>query len=435
MMLEHFERSFLRHKNACAVFSEEESFTYLDLYEKIHFFRKKLQYLGVKKQEIIAIDEEPSIDTVAFFFACMWESLILFPLNRYLPPFFIKKTLKSLNIRWYIQKNSKNSLKNFAKTFSSNRLKDPKNLDLSIPFTLLFTSGSSSTPKLALHSGKNHLYSAFALQKTLPLQKGDSWLFSMPMYHVSGIAILFRCFLHGASIFYPQKTKSPFKRVTHASFVETQFKRACIEELSSLQCLLIGGGPITKATYELCQKHRLNAYFTYGLTEMSSHVSMTKEPIFSSKGVSFGFPHEHAEIKTKKGVLYVRGKTRFLGYSPFLLTNDEWFCTKDLATIDENGLLFIQGRKDRQFISGGENIQPEEIEKALIQIDGIISAKVLPKPCQTYGIRPIAVVKRTKNLSEKSIKKSLLNVLPNYKIPDKILFEEKQNSPLQGKFF
>ena len=310
-----------------------------------------------------------------------------------------------------------------------------KNFDLSIPFTLLFTSGSSSTPKLALHSGNNHLYSAFALQKTLPLQKGDSWLFSMPMYHVSGIAILFRCFLHGASIFLPKKTKNPFKRITHASFVDTQFKRANVEELSSLQCLLIGGGPIAKATYKLCQKHRLNAYFTYGLTEMSSHVSITKQPVFSSKGVSFGFSHEHAEIQTKKGVLYVRGKTRFLGYSPFLLNNEEWFCTKDLATIDKNGLLFIQGRKDRQFNSGGENIQPEEIEKALIEIDGIISAKVLPKPCQTYGIRPIAVVKRTKNLSEKSIKKSLTNILPNYKIPDKILFEEKQNSPLQGKFF
>ena len=66
--------------------------------------------------------------------------------------------------------------------------------------------------------------------------------------------------------------------------------------------------------------------------------------------------------------------------------------TKDLGRINADGKLEIIGRKDWQFISGGENIQPEEIEAALLAIPGIRQATVLPITDPEFGERPIAFI-------------------------------------------
>ena len=64
-----------------------------------------------------------------------------------------------------------------------------------------------------------------------------------------------------------------------------------------------------------------------------------------------------------------------------------------MGQLDKKGCLAVTGRRDNMFISGGENIHPEEIEKALLSIKGIVEAIVVPKEDTELGHRPIAFVK------------------------------------------
>ncbi|HEX4993191.1 MAG TPA: hypothetical protein VFV45_08145, partial [Rubrobacteraceae bacterium] len=126
---------------------------------------------------------------------------------------------------------------------------------------------------------------------------------------------------------------------------------------------------------------------------------------------------------SEDGEILVRGETLFAGYiegeavdRP--LDADGWFCTGDLGEVDENGYLRVQGRKDNLFVSGGENIQPEEIEEALIQLDGVEEAVVVPVSDPEFGERPVAFVRMGRRTVEpEALAPALRQRLPGFKIP------------------
>jgi O-succinylbenzoic acid--CoA ligase len=98
-----------------------------------------------------------------------------------------------------------------------------------------------------------------------------------------------------------------------------------------------------------------------------------------------------------EGEILCKGECLFQGY----LQNgriepqtdgDGWFHTNDIGRIDEKGMITVLGRKDNMFISGGENIHPEEIEKALLDMEGILQAVVVPVIDKEYGSRPAAFI-------------------------------------------
>jgi O-succinylbenzoic acid--CoA ligase len=100
----------------------------------------------------------------------------------------------------------------------------------------------------------------------------------------------------------------------------------------------------------------------------------------------------------------VRGRTLFLGYvtpngieRP--LDADGWFHTGDIGHIDAGGYLHVSGRKDNMFISGGENIHPEQIEAALAGIEAIDEAVVVPVDDAKYGSRPVAFLRYRADLN------------------------------------
>ena len=73
-----------------------------------------------------------------------------------------------------------------------------------LPATVVFTSGSTATPKAALHTFGNHYHSALGSNANIMLAPGDRWLHSLPPYHVGGLSILFRCLLAGATVVLPE---------------------------------------------------------------------------------------------------------------------------------------------------------------------------------------------------------------------------------------
>jgi o-succinylbenzoate---CoA ligase len=306
---------------------------------------------------------------------------------------------------------------------------EPADIHLDQPATIVFTSGSTGTPKAALHTFGNHYSNALGSNANITLRPGDRWLHSLPLYHVGGISILFRCLLAGATIALPGHWTPIGESIadlgaTHVSLVSTQLLRLLREDtdLGRLKAVLMGGGPVSASLVEEAMSRGLPIHTSYGLTEMASQVTTTPpyaspEELYTSGRVLRG-----REISTsEEGEILVRGETLFAGYVEggtldLPLDKDGWFHTGDLGELDENGSLHVLGRRDNLFISGGENIQPEEIEEVLCRLDSIHEAVVVPVPDPEFGLRPVAFI-RTAGNEPGDLARKLREFLPGFKIP------------------
>lgn len=299
--------------------------------------------------------------------------------------------------------------------------------DMNALATLLSTSGSTGIPKLACHSLGNHYYSALGSNSIIQLFPEDRWLLSLPLYHVGGLQILFRCFLSGATALISEKPLLEtilHRRITHLSLVPTQLfrllkedKRALKKAAQQVKAILLGGGPISVKLFEQARDLGFPVYPTYGCTEMTSQICTDL-----SRGIplSCGYPLPYREIAlAKDGEILVKGQTLFQGYwKTGCKLDNGWFATGDLGQLDQEGRLKLLGRKDNLFISGGENIQPEEIERHLLEIPGVIQAIVVPLPDAEFGAKPVAFIDQEDNeLHPDTIQRLLRKQLPSYKIP------------------
>jgi O-succinylbenzoic acid--CoA ligase len=309
---------------------------------------------------------------------------------------------------------------------------DPLHLPLDRHATVVFTSGSTGAPKGALHTLGNHYFSARGSNANIALEPQDLWLHSLPLYHVGGISIVFRCLLAGASVALPEPVAPLGEAIassgaTHVSLVSTQLLRLLREEgfdPSGLKAILLGGGPTPDYLLEEALARELPIHTSYGLTEMASQVTATPPGAAREELRTSGRPLPHRELSISEvGEILVRGETLFAGYLDgeaihLPIDAEGWFHTKDLGELDAEGYLRVRGRKDNLFISGGENVQPEEIEEALCLLEGVEEAVVVPVPDPEFGFRPAAFVRTTGRLVEpKDLEQALEPVLARFKIP------------------
>jgi O-succinylbenzoic acid--CoA ligase len=236
----------------------------------------------------------------------------------------------------------------------------------------------------------------------------------------------------GATVVIPQQRRNLAATITdhgitHVSLVSTQLIRLLHDEqgrnaLQQLKAILLGGSAMPRAALDEVYTLDLPIHISYGLTEMGSQVATTPRGVPADKRSTSGrvLPFRELKIGTDAQIM-VRGETRFAGYvegfdlrQPF--DADGWYATGDLGWLDADGYLHVQGRKDNMFISGGENIQPEEIEAVLLQMNGIEQAMVVPMPDAEFGFRPGAFVK-THNVAHEQIVAFLAGRLPRFKIP------------------
>jgi len=304
------------------------------------------------------------------------------------------------------------------------------------PAIVLATSGSSGEPKAALHTLGSLSQSAFASNHNIPLAPGDKWLLSLPLFHVSGLGILFRCLWSGATVVV-REPDQPLDEaiieheVTHVSLVATQLFRLLqtqngMEALSRLKAILVGGSAIPASIVGEAYVRKLPVCTTYGLTEMASQVTATKpgEPLRTLQTSGRPLLPDTVTI-SPDGEILVRGATLFQGYVEgtginLPLTPDGWFATGDLGEFDDTGNLRVLGRRDNMFVSGGENIQPEEVERWLCRIDGVVEAVVVPVQNAEFGCRPVAFVRVAQKEQMQPIRFQMFleEHVPGYKVPD-----------------
>jgi O-succinylbenzoic acid--CoA ligase len=315
-----------------------------------------------------------------------------------------------------------------ARDFPGNRLGSGENIA-----ALLFTSGSSAQPKIAALSMAAFLANARAAAARIPLAPGDAWCANLPFNHVGGLSIIFRTALSGAALAFPSAEEPIPERATHLSLVSSQLVMLVRDarhrsRLASLKAVLLGGGPIPIGLCRELIAQSVPLFASYGLTETASQVATSplQESDFvpGPPGVE-ALPGVEIRIGDRDEIL-VRSPSLFSGYLESQargrsLDPSGFFLTGDRGRIGEDGKLQVMGRLDHLIISGGENIQPEEIERVLRQILPVSEAVVAGIPHPVWGQRPVAFLEWNEGAAippEAELKLLLRAHLPGFKIPD-----------------
>ncbi len=427
-------------RDAPALRWADDELTYYEFDRYVSGAAQRLHAAGLRAGDRIGLLESGSWQSIVSFFGVLRLGAVVCPLSRRLPPAAVASHLAHVDAAALLAEEEVPGLAlrqlSIGETARSAGRPAPDieclRPALDRDATVVFTSGSSGTPKAVLHTHGNHYYSALGSNHNVRIRSKQTWMLSVPISHVSGIGILYRCLLGGASVLLPKRgvdlaDSLSEQKPTHLSVVPTQLLRLLRHgaPCESLKTLVVGGGPIPQEWIEQAVRHRWPIFCTYGLTEMASQV--TTEPIgqpISRRGTA-GALLRHRELRIgDDDEILVRGQTLFKGYiegdtlrRP--LDRDGWFATGDLGALDDEGLLTVAGRKDTQFVSGGENIHPEAIEDALAALDGVGRSLVVPVPHPEYGQRPVAFVQlRDPSGDLASLAERLRQRLPGFMVPD-----------------
>lgn len=414
------KETFLKPSKKPFLISDDFELSYLTLLKKIRSFRLH-QSCKTNKVGLIAHLDAATITNYLCF---VYHGISVALLNPKDPLDAIKEKAMRLGIVDLFESSQESNL-----SLNKQPLPNQKiwKREINGVASYLFTSGSSGNEKIVALSFENHLYSAEGITKELNLNSESRYLLMLPLNHVAGISILYRCLVVEACAMIT-KEKDPYiatknTKATHVSFVTTQLARY-LEKYkgpTTLKAILLGGSFVDpKIIQKACEKN-IPLYLSYGLSEMSSTVTLGKVRISNGKQSS-GFVLKGRNIEfSKDQEILVSGDTLFLGYvdtkTQSIQKQTIPFATGDFGHYSKEKGLFVECRKDNMFISGGENIYPEEIEETLCSFSSIQKAVVVPIKDKEYGFVGVAFVKIDPPFNEKDIVKKLRLHLPNYKIP------------------
>jgi O-succinylbenzoic acid--CoA ligase len=336
--------------------------------------------------------------------------------------------------------------------------KELPRIDLDREATVIYTSGTSGRPKGARITYGNLWFGAMASALHLGHHPRDVWLAAMPLFHVGGLAIVFRGVIGAIPVvlherFDPGSALVAIEEgVTLLSVVPAMLQRMLEGRgeapwPATLRCVLLGGSAAPPRLVAESVRRGIPIAPTYGLTEATSQVTTLLPGEVSRKPASSGMPLPLTEVRisTQAGVvppgetgeIEIRGPSVFAGYigdhSPGPSDRpDGWFHTEDAGYLDSEGYLYVVDRRDDLIVSGGENVYPAEIERVLRQHPSVLDAGVIGIPDASWGSRPVAAVVWRGDLdgANDELLDHCRERLPKYKIPDRVLFlSELPRSP------
>ncbi|MBM3470928.1 MAG: o-succinylbenzoate--CoA ligase [Armatimonadetes bacterium] len=314
---------------------------------------------------------------------------------------------------------------------------------------IIYTSATTGRPKGVVLTFGNHWWSAVGSAFNLGLRNDDCWLAPLPLYHVGGLAILWRSVIYGIpavvhEAFDPGEVNREIDAgaVTIVSVVSTMLQRMLDERGDrpyppTLRCVLLGGGPAPLDLIEECLRRGVPVAPTYGLTEAASQVATLPPGDLPQRPGSAGKALFPTEIKIEDGEILVRGPTVTAGYfgrpeETARVLKDGWLSTGDMGYLDGDGYLFISDRRDDLVISGGENVYPAEVERVLGGHPDVEDAGAfgLPDPEWGQAVAAAVTVRRGASLDEEDVRAFCAARLARYKVPKRIwLVDELPRSP------
>src|ERR1700751_2688558 len=339
---------------------------------------------------------------------------------------------------------------------------------------VLFTSGTTSQPK-AVELTHNNLTSYITGSVEFDsAEPTDAALICVPPYHIAGVSAALSNLYAGRKMVYlptfdPQEWVRLInaEHVSTATVVPTMLDRIVTvlegggHELPSLRNLAYGGSkvglPLVRRALELLPE--VGFVNAYGLTETSSTIAVltpddhrlaqaASDTAVVKRLGSVGQPVPGIELQIRDengtvlgpgqtGELFVRGEQvsgRYTGIGS-VLDAEGWFPTRDIATLDDDGYLFIGGRSDDTIIRGGENIAPAELEDVLIEHAHVRDVVVVGVEDPQWGQAIVAVVVPAVGTDPdpEELRDHVRKSLRGSRTPDRVVFRDELPTTPTGK--
>lgn len=464
-----------------AVIFEDKTFTYKDLNERINRTAHMLLEMGIAKGDRVGVLMYNTYQLVEIFFALAKIGAILVPLNtRFVSAeldYIIKDSglkalafgeafigvLEPLSGCLPIKHGHYLCLGKppaWAKSYEDEVGKQPAGEPVvdepagwEDAIIIMYTSGTTGTPKGAVLSHRKTFFNALNANIYYGLIPSDVMLAPRPMFHSGGLLVeLCPMIYKGGTLimrgrFSPEAILTTIEeyKVTvleiSATVLRFILEQCDIDkyDLSSLRVIYTGGERVPTALLEDCEKKGIIVSQIYGQTETSTLTWLSPGDAVRKRG-SVGKPVFHGDVRVvgkdgqpvkpgEIGEIVVSGYITMNGYwgKPVLTEDtiiDGWLHTGDLATVDDEGFIYIVDRAKDMFISGGENVYPAEIEKAYLENRKILNVGVCGIPDQRWGEVGLAciVLKDDETMTEEEALQFCDGRLARYKIPKVVMF-------------
>ena len=338
---------------------------------------------------------------------------------------------------------------------------------------LMYTSGTTGVPKGCMASHRNLYHVGRSMALELRMEPDDVGIIPVPLFHVSGADVLMNGMYSGCtSIIMPRWNVYEFIRLVQLHRVTTGLIVTPMLEtlvncpdcppnkLTSLRKVIFAGAPVSAVVFSKAVQRFGNIFIHgFGTTETLGSISILRteqavqelgkgrREILASCGKSYA--DMQAEVVDDKGQRVAAGvvgeiRARGLGVTQGYWRKecetrkafrDGWYYTEDLAKIDEQGFIYIVGRKRDMIITGAENVFPAEVENILYKHPAVAQVAVIGVADERWGesVTAIIVVKEGMRVSEDDIQTFCRGEIAGYKIPKQVVFTDELPTSATGK--
>jgi malonyl-CoA/methylmalonyl-CoA synthetase len=331
---------------------------------------------------------------------------------------------------------------------------------------ILYTSGTTGRSKGAMLSHGNLLSNARTLHGYWGWRSGDVLIHALPIFHVHGLFVASHgALLNGSKMlwfgkFDPRAVIAQLGRASVFMGVPTLYVRLLAEPgftrdvCAGMRLFVSGSAPLLIETFnEFRERSGHTIVERYGMSET---LMLTSNPYHAHdgqrRGGSVGFALPGVEVRIavaagrraaagEIGDIEVRGPNVFSGYwrmpekTREEFTDDGWFRTGDVGSLDVDGRLTIVGRSKDLIISGGYNVYPAEVEGYLNEADGVAESAVVgvPHPDFGEGVIALVVARAGASVDADAVIAQLKGRIANYKVPKHLFIVDQLPRNAMGK--
>jgi len=477
-LFSHFENHFAAQaKKELLCTEKNRSYSYLEIDRRAARIACFLTDLGLSAGDRVSVQVAKSAESLCLYLACLRAGLVYHPLNmayksRELEYFLgnaepaivvcdarnraaIEKLTDQIGIKhlYTLNKDGEGTLmeqsRDHPETFDTI---DREDTDLA---ALLYSSGTTGTPKGIMLTHGNLLSNTQSLIMAWEFTETDRLLHALPIFHVHGLFVAIGCvLLSGASMrwlpgYQVQQALRYLPECTVMMGVPTYYTRLLddssftAEVANNVRLFVSGSAPLLTETFsDFAARTGQCILERYGMTETNMN---TSNPLHGERkagtvgpplpGVSVRITDDAGNVldSGEVGNLQVRGPNVFVGYWKMPdktkqdFTEDGFFETGDKGSIDQDGYVSIIGRAKDMVISGGLNVYPKEVELFIDSLPGVKESAVIGIPHADLGEAVVAIVVADPDsqTSDKEIIMHCKKALANFKIPKRVVFVEE----------